>query len=299
MTAKAKASRLDEIRQRFQTRPLHEKEQKLVAMYQRQQQQALEKMAKTFRRQGSDLIAKKSSLDEAEARAPRQRAVIGGRHNVLEPLRKENESNLPRPSRPNDRYAPTPPTRPGLARPHLFLAKHGGKLPAVGRRSNSVSHLQVATPTHDGGDSVAVALARKEREIRLQLKKRETDLEIIRKELLDSDLVRERRETTNNSEGGEMIADLLPCSVCGRKFVADRLEKHVEICSKTSRKKRKVFSSAIMRRRGTEMEQYSRRKGEENRGVSRKPGKGNWRRQHGERPKKTKYRKFPHSISLF
>ena len=39
-------------------------------------------------------------------------------------------------------------------------------------------------------------------------------------------------------------SDLLPCSVCSRKFVADRLEKHVEICSKKSRKKRKVFSSA-------------------------------------------------------
>ena len=33
----------------------------------------------------------------------------------------------------------------------------------------------------------------------------------------------------------------LPCRVCGRYFLEDRLAKHESICLRTSTKKRKVF----------------------------------------------------------
>ena len=35
----------------------------------------------------------------------------------------------------------------------------------------------------------------------------------------------------------------MPCSICGRKFASDKIDKHEAICAKTANKKRKVFDS--------------------------------------------------------
>ena len=49
---------------------------------------------------------------------------------------------------------------------------------------------------------------------------------------------------------------LVGCSLCGRSFAPDRIEKHESICAKTKTKKRKVFDITKMRVKGTEAESF-------------------------------------------
>ena len=49
---------------------------------------------------------------------------------------------------------------------------------------------------------------------------------------------------------------LVSCSICGRNFASDRIEKHESVCAKTKTKKRKVFDITKMRVKGTEAEGY-------------------------------------------
>lgn len=49
---------------------------------------------------------------------------------------------------------------------------------------------------------------------------------------------------------------LVSCSLCGRSFASDRIEKHEGICAKTKSKKRKVFDITKMRVKGTEAESF-------------------------------------------
>ncbi len=48
------------------------------------------------------------------------------------------------------------------------------------------------------------------------------------------------------------------CSICGRKFAADRLQKHMKVCKTASQKKRKVFDPVKMRTEGMEHEKYAK-----------------------------------------
>ncbi|EDV29867.1 uncharacterized protein TRIADDRAFT_17177, partial [Trichoplax adhaerens] len=69
------------------------------------------------------------------------------------------------------------------------------------------------------------------------------------------------------------------CQICGRKFAADRLEKHQSICQKASNKKRTVFDTSKHRIQGTENEQYvSKIKNQ----PQPKPKKTNWRAKHND-----------------
>ena len=45
--------------------------------------------------------------------------------------------------------------------------------------------------------------------------------------------------------------DTVPCSICNRQFVADRLERHMKVCAK-SQKKRKVFGESAERLKARE-----------------------------------------------
>ena len=54
--------------------------------------------------------------------------------------------------------------------------------------------------------------------------------------------------------------DLAACTNCGRNFADDRIEKHQEICIKTSTKKRKTFDMAKKRLEGTDAENFAKRK---------------------------------------
>lgn len=55
--------------------------------------------------------------------------------------------------------------------------------------------------------------------------------------------------------------DLTQCANCGRNFAEDRIEKHQEICIKTSKKKRKTFDMTKKRLEGTDAENFALRKG--------------------------------------
>jgi hypothetical protein len=49
---------------------------------------------------------------------------------------------------------------------------------------------------------------------------------------------------------------LTECRICGRNFASDRVAKHQEICTKTTKKKRKVFDPIKQRVKGTEAEAF-------------------------------------------
>lgn len=53
--------------------------------------------------------------------------------------------------------------------------------------------------------------------------------------------------------------DLEGCRYCGRRFAADRLQVHENICAKTGKKKRKTYDATKHRVQGTELEQYVRK----------------------------------------
>lgn len=59
-------------------------------------------------------------------------------------------------------------------------------------------------------------------------------------------------------ESRGMAGRLVPCSLCGRQFVEDRLKKHTQACSKVQ-KKRRPMNPAAQRINGTEAEQFVRR----------------------------------------
>ncbi|XP_076017650.1 zinc finger C2HC domain-containing protein 1B-like [Genypterus blacodes] len=48
---------------------------------------------------------------------------------------------------------------------------------------------------------------------------------------------------------------LIPCGICDRKFVPDRLEKHVQVCEKMNTN-RKVFNSYLNRMEGTPLARF-------------------------------------------
>uniref|UniRef100_A0A8C0QSE6 C2HC/C3H-type domain-containing protein n=1 Tax=Chelonoidis abingdonii TaxID=106734 RepID=A0A8C0QSE6_CHEAB len=51
---------------------------------------------------------------------------------------------------------------------------------------------------------------------------------------------------------GREQGELGECGFCGRKFLHLRLEKHMNVCSKSQGSKRKVFDSSMARARGTD-----------------------------------------------
>lgn len=79
--------------------------------------------------------------------------------------------------------------------------------------------------------------------------------------------------STGPSAGGK--DGLIACSLCGRSFASDRIEKHEGICAKTKTKKRKVFDITKMRVKGTEAESFvlapSGRNNQQNNGNNKKP----------------------------
>ena len=56
--------------------------------------------------------------------------------------------------------------------------------------------------------------------------------------------------------GNQAANDLAECRICGRNFASDRIAKHHEICSRTTKKKRKVFDPIKQRVKGTEAEAF-------------------------------------------
>uniref|UniRef100_A0A6Q2ZGN2 C2HC/C3H-type domain-containing protein n=1 Tax=Esox lucius TaxID=8010 RepID=A0A6Q2ZGN2_ESOLU len=77
-------------------------------------------------------------------------------------------------------------------------------------------------------------------------------------------------ERTDNS-----TLQLIPCSICLRKFAAERLQKHHEVCERTQQSSRKVFDSSRYRAKGTDLEEFMKTNSR-----SKSPVKSNWRKKH-------------------
>lgn len=64
-------------------------------------------------------------------------------------------------------------------------------------------------------------------------------------------------ENADKEEGAFEKVKLVPCSKCGRKFAADRVQRHMNSCDNLT-KKRKILDPTKIRTTGTDMEQYNR-----------------------------------------
>ncbi|XP_069494154.1 zinc finger C2HC domain-containing protein 1C [Ambystoma mexicanum] len=80
----------------------------------------------------------------------------------------------------------------------------------------------------------------------------------------------------------EADSELVPCHLCGRRFRAERLEKHATACSKMQNTKRKVFDSSKARAKGTDLEPYLYRKNRTNAAQEQQiqAKKSMWRQKH-------------------
>lgn len=78
-------------------------------------------------------------------------------------------------------------------------------------------------------------------------------------------------------------ADLSECTICGRKFMSESLQRHEPICAKAAEKKRKPFDSSKQRIEGTEIATV-KVPGKAKAAVERElaPRKNGWRQKHAE-----------------
>lgn len=94
------------------------------------------------------------------------------------------------------------------------------------------------------------------------------------------------------SDAGPVPDGLVRCDICGRNFAEDRIDKHRDICVKTSSKKRKVYDATKHRVQGTDAESFVGKKKDGPAGSKKTsttallgaagPSKGDWRRKHEE-----------------
>uniref|UniRef100_T1K641 C2HC/C3H-type domain-containing protein n=1 Tax=Tetranychus urticae TaxID=32264 RepID=T1K641_TETUR len=96
-------------------------------------------------------------------------------------------------------------------------------------------------------------------------------------------------DTVDNNSGQEDQSERVACPICTRKFLQERLAKHIVICEKQKQKKRKIFDSSKQRApvddkgRGNGPTSNSKKMEEINsdvNGESDKNKKSNWREQH-------------------
>ncbi|XP_030070900.1 zinc finger C2HC domain-containing protein 1C [Microcaecilia unicolor] len=74
--------------------------------------------------------------------------------------------------------------------------------------------------------------------------------------------------------------DLVPCPVCGRNFLLERLEKHAAVCRKMQNSKRKLFDSSKARTKGTDLEPYTCRSRAAQAMQNVHAKKSTWRQKH-------------------
>lgn len=80
-------------------------------------------------------------------------------------------------------------------------------------------------------------------------------------------------------EGAHVQVQLKPCSICGRKFASERLQKHMDVCKKASTSKRKTFDQSKARLQGTEAAQFAKNADITEKQYSKKLKKANWKAQ--------------------
>jgi len=76
--------------------------------------------------------------------------------------------------------------------------------------------------------------------------------------------------------------DLTSCKNCQRNFAEDRIEKHEEICLKTSQKKRKTFDMTKARVKGTDAASYVKNAAQLKAKEAKEQKKSDWRKKREE-----------------
>lgn len=76
--------------------------------------------------------------------------------------------------------------------------------------------------------------------------------------------------------------DLIACKNCQRNFAEDRIEKHEEICLKTSQKKRKTFDMTKARVKGTDAASYVKNAAHLKAKEAKEQKKSDWRKKREE-----------------
>jgi len=76
--------------------------------------------------------------------------------------------------------------------------------------------------------------------------------------------------------------DLISCKNCQRNFAEDRIEKHEEICTKTSQKKRKTFDMTKARVKGTDAAGYVKNAAQLKAKEAKEQKKFDWRKKREE-----------------
>merc|ERR1712025_199463 len=76
--------------------------------------------------------------------------------------------------------------------------------------------------------------------------------------------------------------DLISCKNCQRNFAEDRIEKHEEICLKTSQKKRKTFDTTKARVKGTDAASYVKNAAQLKAKEAKDQKKSDWRKKREE-----------------
>lgn len=99
-----------------------------------------------------------------------------------------------------------------------------------------------------------------------------------------------------SSNGQEVISygeeQLHPCDFCGRKFLADRLDRHKQVCqSSPHKKKRKVYNMEAARKKGTDLENFVPDPQPKSALIKIQKKKANWRATHNDLLETIKYAK--------
>lgn len=70
------------------------------------------------------------------------------------------------------------------------------------------------------------------------------------------DFVPSHEEELEFLQDADVNIERIPCKICNRKFVGERLEKHLQICKKAKQSQRQVFNSYLNRTRGSALEEF-------------------------------------------
>ncbi|XP_062325558.1 zinc finger C2HC domain-containing protein 1C [Osmerus eperlanus] len=90
---------------------------------------------------------------------------------------------------------------------------------------------------------------------------------------------RPRRDALRLEQTCDDIPLLIACKICQRNFLAERLEKHHQVCEKMQKSNRQVYDSFKHRAKGTELEEFMKTN---TRSKTPELKKNNWRVKHAQ-----------------
>ncbi|KAM9294342.1 zinc finger C2HC domain-containing protein 1C [Gastrophryne carolinensis] len=263
-------SRLEAMRSEYQERSLRAKEEKMVTLLNQQQERITQRLNGTLSRikqpQEQNVWAPEEREWASNWTVAKRSAGVDRAH-PLKPVSHHQASMHPA-SATGIRHKVTPPGQ------ELVRSKSGPSRPTTWQQlERKESNLEAE-------------IRRKEALLLEKLRRTEEELRRIQREKAEAVLEersghdRDRwKEEHGEQEEAELGEERVPCQMCGRRFMAQRLEKHMQICQKMQTSTRKVFDSSKARAKGTDLEQFLRNQGK--RPVQDPEVKGSsWRQKH-------------------